>query len=116
MQPPARGRQDHSRRVNAALTWMSARRAVLSERQGGVVGRGQLRDLGIDRAAVAWAVETERWSLWGQRVVVLHNSAPRAAQSWWAAVLPASDGTGEGAALRSGSALQADGASMRDIG
>jgi hypothetical protein len=88
---------------------MSGRLAVLAERQSGVVGRGQLRDLGIDHAAVAWAVETERWSLWGQRVVVLHNSRPRAAQLWWAAVLHASDGTGEGAALCSGSALQADG-------
>ena len=73
------------------------------------MGRGQLRDLGIDHTAVAWAVETERWSLWGRRVVVLHNSAPRAAQLWWAAVLHASDGTGEGAALCSGSALQANG-------
>jgi hypothetical protein len=88
---------------------MSEGLTQLAERQAGVVGRGQLRGLGFDRHAVRWAVETERWSLWGERVVVLHNAAPRAAQLWWAAVMHGSDGVGEGAALCAGSALQADG-------
>lgn len=99
----------HGVAVAYALTWTSDRLADLADRQLGVVGRGQLRALGVAAVDVEAAVHSERWSRWGDRVVVLQNRPPTGPQLWWAAVLHASDGTGEGAALCAGTALTADG-------
>ncbi|MGB9377023.1 MAG: DUF559 domain-containing protein [Mycobacteriales bacterium] len=73
--------------------------------QSGVVSRGQLRMLGIDRWQVRDHVRAGRWRALGSRVVVLHRGELTTVQWRWAAVLHA----GSTAALARRSALEAAG-------
>lgn len=82
---------------------------ALVERQCRVVTRAQLRDHGIGAGAVRAAVAAERWSLVGDRVILLQTGEPTLAQSWWIGVLHAADWTAGTAGLSAWTGLEADG-------
>lgn len=83
--------------------------AALVERQCGVLTRAQLRAHDVGASAICQAADAERWSLVGDRVVLLQTGEPTESQARWIAVLHASDWTTGTAALAAWTALQADG-------
>ena len=78
---------------------------VAAASREGVLSRGELRALGIDRRRVARQVAAGRWRLHGRRTVALHTAPLGAVALRWRAVWEA----GAGAALDGVSALAAAG-------
>lgn len=58
--------------------------------QNGVVHRDQCRTIGLHRSYVRNQVNAERWTTWGDKVVLLQNAPPSRRQLMWIAVLDAS--------------------------
>jgi len=82
------------------------RRALkLAAKQGGVLSRPQLYELGITRAEIRGHVRAKRWQLIGDQSVQLGNTALSGEGERWAAVFQG----GPRACLDGGSALQAAG-------
>jgi hypothetical protein len=81
------------------------RLADLSAEQDLVLSRGQLGTLAFGRQLIARRVKAGRWQVVGPHVVVLHSGPLSRRQQYWAGVLHA----GEGAALGSLTALEAEG-------
>src|SRR4051795_11108113 len=77
---------------------------ALAQRQAGVLSRAQLRELGVDADAIAWAVRARRWRLVG-RAVVLHRGPLSDVARWWVALVH----VGPGSALAAWTAAQAGG-------
>lgn len=92
------------------MSWCHPQLSELADRQCGVLRRGQIRDLVADPYALIDAnVSAERWTLVGDRIVLMQNAPPDRQQVWWIGVLHAGTSRGEGAALAGMSALEAHG-------
>ncbi|WP_210648997.1 hypothetical protein [Nocardioides sp. SYSU D00065] len=83
----------------------------LAARQGGVVSRPQLYDLGLTRYEVRGQVRGGRWQLVGDQSVCLHNSEISDAGHRWAAVFQ----SGPRACLDGASALVAGGLERYEV-
>jgi hypothetical protein len=58
--------------------------------QNGVVHRDQCRAIGVHRSYVRNQLEAERWTAWGDKVLLLQNALPGRRQLMWIAILDAS--------------------------
>lgn len=82
----------------------------LSLDHGGVLSRGQLRSLGIERGVTARLVRDRRWAAWGRHSVVTHCAEVELVGACWRAVHE----VGGGALVDGVSALRAAGVSGLD--
>jgi hypothetical protein len=58
--------------------------------QSGVIHRGQCREMGLHRSYLRNQLEAQRWTAWGDKVVLLQNARPSRRQLMWIAILDAS--------------------------
>jgi hypothetical protein len=62
----------------------------IARAQNGVIHRDQCRDMDLHRSFVRNQLDAERWTAWGDKVLLLHNARPNRRQLMWIAVLDAS--------------------------
>ncbi len=55
--------------------------------QSGVVRRDQCRAIGLHRSYVRNQLDAERWTAWGDKVLLLQNARPNRRQLMWIAIL-----------------------------
>ena len=58
--------------------------------QNGVLHRDQCRAIGLHRSYVRNQLDAQRWTAWGDKVLLLRNAPPSRRQLMWIAVLDAS--------------------------
>ena len=58
--------------------------------QNGVIQRDQCRAMGLHRSYVRTQLEGQRWTAWGDQVLLLQNARPSRRQLMWIAILDAS--------------------------
>ena len=57
--------------------------------QNGVIHRDQCRSIGVHRSYVRNQLDAERWTAWGDKVLLLQNARPSRRQLMWIAILDA---------------------------
>jgi hypothetical protein len=62
----------------------------LARLQNGVMRRDQCRAIGLHRSYVRNQLDAQRWTAWGDKVLLLRNAPPNRRQLMWIAVLDAS--------------------------
>jgi hypothetical protein len=96
----------HRREMSSAARSRRERAAAVAEDHGGVLSRRLLRELGVDRNALAREVAAGRWRRHGHETVAVHTVALGEVARRWRAVWEVGAGA---AALDGVSALQAAG-------